>query len=254
MSKVIDLFAGMEGWSAAFKEHGDEIFTTDWEPSFDVDLVADIRELDADDFPFQPDVILSSPPCEKFSIMTIGRYWNKDNTPKDPRAQEAIDTVQASLKLIEELNPKFWIMENPLGKLRKLDFMQPYERRTVTYCKLGLPYRKATDLWGVFPPSLELPEPCKNGSPCHMATPRGSKTGIQSNSSKQFGRLVHPDYIENPGRFAKPRGAKTYRGGITEEMARYPSWSKERKQLTAMRAKIPYDLSKLVHDAVERDL
>jgi hypothetical protein len=245
--KVLDLFAGLGGWSEAFRDRGHEVFTVDIDPKFDVDLYKDIFYLMADDIPWRPDVILASPPCEKFSVMTIGRNWNKDNTPKRQEAADALALVQRTLEFIELMQPWYWIMENPRGKLRALEIMSPYERRTVTYCKLGLPYMKPTDLWGGFPPSLELPPTCRNGDPCHLRAPRGSTTGVQ-------GRTKHEPVIENPDRWDKPRGTDKFRGGMIEEMARFPSWSPERKKLSAERAKIPYKLSELVCLATERDL
>ncbi len=247
MVKVLDLFAGLRGWSAAFEDRGHEVFSIDLDEKFDVDLHKDIREVTLKDLPWRPDVILASPPCEKFSVMTIGRYWNKDNTPKNEKSAEALALVYQTLDLIKWLTPCYWVMENPRGKLRALDVVKPYERRTVTYCKLGLPYMKPTDLWGGFPESLELPGTCRNGDPCHIAAPRGSTTGVQ-------GRVKHDPVIENPDRWKKPRGTNKFRGGMIEEMARFPSWSNERKALTAERAKIPYKLSELVCLAVEKDM
>jgi hypothetical protein len=88
--------------------------------------------------------------------------------------------VAATLRLIEELRPAFWVMENPRDKLRVLPLVQHLERRTVTYCHYGEQRMKPTDLWSSsWPPSLVLEQPCKNGDPCHVRAPRGSTTGTQ---------------------------------------------------------------------------
>lgn len=232
--RVLDLFSGLGGWSETFVQRGHEVFTVDWEASFKPDLAIDIRELSLNDLPWLPDIVLASPPCEKFSVMTIGRYWNLDNTPKDPRAQEAIDMVKAALKLIQIMNPAYWVMENPRGKLRKLDFMQEYYRTTVTYCQLGENFMKPTDLWGRFPESLELPAMCKNGMPCHVPAARGTRDSINGSM--------------------KGTTREKFRGGMIEDMSRLVSWSPERKNLSALRAKIPAKLSLLFCEAAERDL
>ncbi|HXJ69388.1 MAG TPA: hypothetical protein VNM39_10815, partial [Verrucomicrobiae bacterium] len=52
---------------------------------------------------------------------------------------------------------------NPRGMLRTRATVAHLERRTVTYCRLGESHMKPTDLWGVFPPGLNLPEPCDHG-------------------------------------------------------------------------------------------
>ena len=227
--KVLDLFSGLGGWTEAFRERGHETFSIDFDEQFHPDLLVDIMDITPDDIPWKPDIILASPPCEKFSVMTIGRYWNKDNSPKTEASEAALKLVGHTRWLINEINPTYFIMENPLGKLRKLTIMEDLERRTVTYCQLGEKYMKPTDLWGVFPPSLVLPPMCKRRATCHVSAKRGSKIGVQDTRTKFF------------------------RGGMIEDMARYPSWTPERKNLSALRAKIPYKLSLLVCEAAERD-
>jgi hypothetical protein len=177
--KVLDLFSGLRGWSDPFLEAGHDVFTVDLDPKFGADLVADIGLLNPWDLPWQPDVVLASPPCEKFSVMTIGKHWYHDGTPKTPDAAQAIRLVERTLYLIDKLAPSFWIVENPRAKLRVLPPMVKLERRTVTYCQFGEFRMKPTDLWGGFPPSLRLPDPCKNGDPCHVRAVRGSRTGTQ---------------------------------------------------------------------------
>ena len=89
------------------------------------------------------------------------------------------DLVNINLiKLIHDLNPKFYYIENPRGGLRKMNFMQNFPRYTVTYCQYGDTRMKPTDIWTNHPDPQFLPV-CKNGMPCHEAAPRGSKTGTQ---------------------------------------------------------------------------
>ncbi len=88
------------------------------------------------------------------------------------------------------LQPTYWVIENPRGRLRRLDLLAGIPRRTVWYCRLGLDRAKPTDLWGVFPPGLELPPGCHNGNPDHIAAPRGSRTGTQGGvSTEEAGRI-----------------------------------------------------------------
>ncbi len=177
--KVLDLFAGLKGWSDPFKARGHEVYTIDKDPKFDVDSYQNIFELHRGHMPWIPDIILASPPCEGFSVMQIGKNWTKEHEPKTGKAIEALDLVSVTRQLITEFNPKFWIIENPRAKLRKLPIMAGLERRTVTYCQYGEKRMKPTDLWGGFPPSLVLKPICKNGDSCHVSAPRGSRTGTQ---------------------------------------------------------------------------
>jgi hypothetical protein len=182
--KVLDLFSGLKGWSAAFTERGHEVLTIDIEAKFKPDLVADVLTLDAAQLG-KFDLILASPPCECFSVASIGKYWTKatwDTTyaiPKDPRAEHALLVLNSTLDLIEALNPRWFIIENPRGMMRTLQAMEPFARRTVTYCQYGEQRMKPTDLWGGFPSALQLKPPCKNGDSCHISAPRGSTTGTQ---------------------------------------------------------------------------
>lgn len=257
--RVLDLFAGLKGWSEPFAERGHEVFSVDLDERFDVDLHKDIFDLTTEDIPWQPDIVLASPPCEKFSVMTIGRNWNKDNTAKNTEAKLAFHLVQNTLLLIEyEFKPKFWVMENPRGKLRTL--LTHYEidsgeRRTVSYCQYGEAYMKPTDLWGGFPPSFETRKMCSPRATCHVAAKRGSHVGVQQNDPLVLARREGlskegQEWLAN----LPPRKAKTFRGGFVEEMARFPSWSEGRKTLSALRAKVPYQLALDVCLAAEKDL
>jgi hypothetical protein len=82
------------------------------------------------------------------------------------------------VKLIKDLNPKYYFIENPRGGLRKMRFMQGLPRYTVTYCQYGEERMKPTDIWTNHPDPRFKP-PCKNGDPCHVSAPRGAKTGTQ---------------------------------------------------------------------------
>ena len=86
--------------------------------------------------------------------------------------------MKATLTLIEELNPKGWVLENPRGMLRKQEFMAKYPRTTVTYCQYGDTRMKPTDIWTNSDKWIPRPM-CSNGSPCHISAPRGSRTGTQ---------------------------------------------------------------------------
>lgn len=226
---VLDLFSGLGGWSAPFKDRGHNILTVDNNKVFKPDVLADIEFLTADDLDFSPDIVLASPPCEAFSVMTVGKNWYHDGTPKTEKAAKAIELVQATIHLIEDLNPTFWIIENPIGKLRKLGLLDDYQNYMITYCQYGTPYMKPTDLWGVFPRSF-IPKPkCKNGDTCHMNMPRGTKDGIQMNKPK-------------------------FKGGMIDDMVKYWSKSNQRTILRAERSIVPYNLGLDVCLAAEEDI
>jgi len=178
---VLDLFSGMGGWSQSFRDAGHPVFRIELNPAFEADAHIDIGDVSGvlAALPWTPDIILASPPCTSFTTMTMGRNWTHDGEPKTAVAIEGRRLVLATVRIIAALRPRFWIIENPRARLRTLDLLDGFHRRTVTYCQLGEDRMKPTDLWGIFPDRLWLPVPCKNGDPCHIAAPRGSRTGTQ---------------------------------------------------------------------------
>jgi len=112
----------------------------------------------------------------------MGYHWTGGKQayiPKTEFAKFSQELVAHTVKLIKELNPtKGWLMENPRGVLRKLPVVANLPRRTVTYCQYGDNRMKPTDLWGEVP-GWEARPMCKNGAPCHIAAPRGARTGTQ---------------------------------------------------------------------------
>lgn len=185
--KILELFAGTRSIGKVFEERGHDVFSVEWDKRFnDIDMYIDINELSAEMILNRfgkPDVIWASPDCTTFSIAAIShhRKKNPETGNLDPVSDYAkfCDQVdQHVLDLIEELNPRFYFIENPRGGMRKMTWMQGLPRYTITYCKYGDKRMKPTDIWTNHPDPKFIP-PCKNGDPCHERAPRGSKTGTQ---------------------------------------------------------------------------
>lgn len=184
--KVLELFAGTRSIGKAFEAKGHEVFSVEWDKKFeDIDLYEDISQLTADEVIEKfgkPDVVWMSPDCSSFSISAISHHRRKDKTGNlEPVSDYAkfCDTVDIHcLSLINDLRPKFWFIENPRGGMRKMAWMQGLPRYTTCYCKYGDERMKPTDLWTNHP-DPKFATPCKNGDPCHVAAPRGSRTGTQ---------------------------------------------------------------------------
>ena len=175
--KVVELFSGTESFSKAARELGHETFTVDNDSSFNPDLLADAENLRIGDFPwFMPDIIWASPPCESFSVATIGKNW-VDWRPSE-KALMGIRLVTKTLELIMGLRPTFYFIENPRGMLRSLRIMSDLPKRTVTYCQYGETRMKPTDIWTNCDVWESRP-PCNNGDPCHESAPRGARMGTQ---------------------------------------------------------------------------
>src|SRR5688572_20267797 len=168
--KVLDLFSGLDGWGAAFRDRGHQVVSLDLDPRFGSDFQMDILNLNGLG---KWDVIVASPPCETFSVASIGTHWGGGRRAYEPKTPEAIVGLAVARKtfdLIEKARPTWYVIENPRGVLRKLIGRDPV---TTWACQWGVTQAKPTDLWtnltGVWPT-------CKNGNTDHSPAPRGSKT------------------------------------------------------------------------------
>lgn len=185
--KILELFAGTRSIGKAFEARGHEVFSVDWDESFDnIDLHADIGKLTAEDILRlfgRPDVIWASPDCTTYSVAAISKHRIREadgNLKAKTEYAMLCDQINEHLvHLIRELKPKYWFIENPRGGLRKMRFMRELPRYTVTYCQYGERRMKPTDIWTNHPEPKFKP-PCKNGDTCHDAAPRGARTGTQA--------------------------------------------------------------------------
>ena len=184
---MIELFSGTGVMSAAFQALGWRTLTVDWDPKLPADVHTDIGALDAGTLirlaGGRPDVVWASPDCTTFSIAAIGHHRRTDSRtglllPVSEYAKACDRIDMHVMRLIGELNPCYWFVENPVGGMRKAAFTQGLPRFTVTYCQYGDARRKPTDIWTNHPHPMFSP-PCRNGDPCHESAPRGSKTGTQ---------------------------------------------------------------------------
>lgn len=191
--KVLELFAGTRSIGKAFEARGHEVFSVEWDKSFEnISLYEDIKNIIAADILEKfghPDVIWASPDCSTFSIAGISHHRRQNPVtgnldPVSEYAKFCDEVNQHVLRMMLALCPTYWFIENPRGGLRKMSWMQGLPRYTVTYCQYELDKpvnqrrMKPTDIWTNHPDPKFKPM-CKNGSPCHAKAPRGSSTGTQ---------------------------------------------------------------------------
>lgn len=184
--KVLELYAGTRSIGKAFEELGHDVFSIDYDKQHkNIDWYVDINDVTADEIIKRfgkPDIIWASPDCTTYSIAGISHHRKKEESgnlsPKSEYAKFCDTTNVYTHKLIEEINPKYWFIENPRGGMRKMDFMKEKPRYTVTYCQYGDDRMKPTDIWTNHP-EPKFKQMCKNGDSCHVSAPRGSKTGTQ---------------------------------------------------------------------------
>ena len=194
--KTLELFCGTKSFSKVAKEFGYETKTLDNEDQFNADFTMDIMDFNVSMLgDYKPDIIWASPPCQKFSVASFSTHWNPNRVPKNKDTVKAMDIIKKTVEIIEEINPKYFYIENPRAMLRKLDLI-PYPYTTVTYCQYGFTNMKPTDIWSNNSTWQMVAKSCKNGMSCHESAPRGSKTGTQGIKNAMLRGAIPPNLIK----------------------------------------------------------
>ncbi len=193
---VLELFAGSRSVGKQSEKLGMNVFSSDLIEFEGIHYPVSILDFDVTKVPFQPDIIWASPPCTSFSVASIGHHWTGGKgayIPKTDGARLGLKLVEKTIEIINHFQPTYWFIENPRGVLRKMEIMKGLKRNTVTYCQYGDERMKPTDIWTNS--DVWVPRPmCKNGDPCHVAAPRGSRTGTQGRSNA-YERSKIPDEL-----------------------------------------------------------
>ena len=140
--RLLELFSGTGSMGRAFEELG-------WE----------VTSLDVD-----PKLGAAAQVCSRLFRHDLGRVLMR----RPRRLEEGDRLVLRTLHLIQQLQPRFWAIENPATW------------RDVSYCTYGYPYRKLTRVWGNLDWMPEQPV-CGIG-------------GYRCERSRRFGR--HPEVAQ----------------------------------------------------------
>lgn len=150
----MDLFSGTRSWTKYYNATKDNIISVDINYRQNPSLCRDIITWDfKNELPFNIDVIYSSPPCNLYFTQIKQAKGCCKYTDQDK--QKSLLFVERTIEIIKYYNPKYWIIENPLGKMRTHYpniFNIPF--RTLSYCMYGFKYRKDTDIWTNLPLSF----------------------------------------------------------------------------------------------------
>ena len=145
--RCLELCSGTQSFSKVARKMGHTSTTVDMNPKSNPDIVSDVRKLVGKFKKGQFDFIWASPPCTGYS--------QANNLPHDRRNLPMWDSIaRACLKIIDQVQPKFYCVENPVGLMRHRTFIGPWTKKgltTVSYCMYGKDYRKNTDLWNNIP-------------------------------------------------------------------------------------------------------
>jgi len=174
MKIILDLCGGTGAWSKPYEE-----------ASYDVRLITlpdyDVRTYIPPDNVYG---ILAAPPCDHFAV-SGARWWKK----KGQKALlEGLSIVDACLRIILISEPTFWVLENPVGRLRRF-IGKP--RFVFQPCDFGDTYTKKTLLWGKFNiPKKNIVEPTE-GSKMQYVLPGVRQKEIRSITPPSFAKAFY---------------------------------------------------------------
>lgn len=105
--------------------------------------------------------ILAAPPCTDFA--SSGARWmeekdkpSKGYEPFESTTEKSTALVYIVLHMVDILKPKFWAIENPVGRIERLvPEIKPYRNLIFNPDQFGDPYTKKTILWGEFNNNLQ---------------------------------------------------------------------------------------------------
>ena len=134
---MLDLCCGLGGASRAMQERGWDVIRVDINPEFSPDIVADITT-----FHYigpKPDLVWASPPCTEFSKWSMPASWKCNAGGKK---EPDLTLMLAAKRIIEEINPRWWVVENVKGAVPFLtEHFGPVQKVS-----------GSRFLWGEFPP------------------------------------------------------------------------------------------------------
>mgnify|MGYP003129525536 FL=1 len=163
MSKIIlDLCGGTGSWSKPYADNGYDVRIIDiyeWGVKLAENVYApiynfpngkngDIRLLKKIKEPVYG--ILAAPPCTHFAG-SGARWWKEKGI--EP-LKDGLSMVDAVFRIVFAHKPKFWVMENPVGRLVHY-IGKP--KMIFNPCDYGDPYTKKTCLWGEFNEPIKTP-------------------------------------------------------------------------------------------------
>lgn len=141
------------------------------------------------------DGLLAAPPCTAYAA-SGARWWpDKDRPGSGPFPFDSFTEYMTALTsmvliMVEKFRPKFWALENPVGRIEKLvPEIKPYRRMFFDPCDYGDPYTKRTILWGNFNSNLKKAriEPTE-GSKMHRIPPGKDRMSLRSATPLGFAR------------------------------------------------------------------
>ena len=152
---ILDLCGGTGSWSEPYRKAGYTVITVDPLASpGSGNFVGTLHEFYyAVVLPnnLKAHGVLFGPPCTEFSG-SGARWW--DSKP-EYLLTDAINVVRDGLAIIKKVDPQWWALENPVGRLARMVPELGKWKMTFQPNQYGDPYTKKTCLWGNFNTALK---------------------------------------------------------------------------------------------------
>lgn len=179
---VLSLCDRTGSWSKSYADAGYRVITVDMQPAEGEHPNREhwqrsVRLLPLPDFRVHG--ILAAPPCTMFA--SSGARWVRT----DEQMEDALAVVDACLRLVHACRPRWWALENPVGKLGQYLGPPAYYFQPSDF---GDRYTKRTCLWGDFNPPQKQPVNPTEGSKMHRMAPGPERQNLRSVTPPGFAR------------------------------------------------------------------
>lgn len=170
---ILDLCGGTRAWSEPYARADYDVRV------IDISDGQDVRKFTYLDEPVHG--VLAAPPCTH--LAGSGARWWKGKG--DGALLEALSVVDACLRIVVVHRPKWWALENPVGRLTH--FLGP-PRMYFDPWWFGDGWTKKTALWGEFNVPRLKPVAPEGKNPIHHMPPSPDRPKLRSITPQRFAR------------------------------------------------------------------
>lgn len=165
MLTILSLCDYTGSWSKPYADAGYDV------RQVDIKHGGDVRLFEALPYPVRG--VLAAPPCTDFAA-SGARWWEEKG---EQSLLDALAVVDACMRVIMVHRPQWWVLENPVGRLRRYLGDPAMAFDPADY---GDPYTKKTQLWGAFTKPQKRPIVATEGSKMHKLPPSADRQALRS--------------------------------------------------------------------------